>query len=432
MARTVDKLAEVGGVTKIVFSQKRNYEYEQDQVKLLAEIAQLYRRLVKEKERFGYNAMGSGECKRCTPRRYNELWNIIFNRLKADPLGAYVEVKRILRREHIQLERLPQGCISCTKKYISLLSYLIARLEHTALVRLAQPYLAGYKLGERGIYRRMFSPTIKPDFMFTKLMASYPVSGEEVDAYVLDNNTEVTIFKLPKNIQYLYHVLPPEFKLSEEKYDLLDVARRIITEHKPEKSEFVDPERMRQVFSNVGHDLLEELSENYKVKLRNRELDELTNILVRYTVGFGLIEVLLRDDRIQDVTINSPMGHIPMFIVHQDYGECFTNIIPTPNEAESWASKLRMISGRPLDEANPIMDTELLIPGARARVAVIAPPLNPNGLAYALRRHRDMPWTLPLFIRNRMISPLAAGIMSFLIDGSRTLLVAGTRSAGKT
>ncbi|MEK6922958.1 MAG: ATPase, T2SS/T4P/T4SS family, partial [Nanoarchaeota archaeon] len=48
------------------------------------------------------------------------------------------------------------------------------------------------------------------------------------------------------------------------------------------------------------------------------------------------------------------------------------------------------------------------------------------------RRHRDKPWTLPLFINNKMIDPLGAGLMSFLIDGARTLLVAGTRSSGKT
>ena len=35
-------------------------------------------------------------------------------------------------------------------------------------------------------------------------------------------------------------------------------------------------------------------------------------------------------------------------------------------------------------------------------------------------------------MHNRMISPLAAGIMSFLIDGSRTMLIAGTRSSGKS
>jgi type IV secretory pathway ATPase VirB11/archaellum biosynthesis ATPase len=91
-----------------------------------------------------------------------------------------------------------------------------------------------------------------------------------------------------------------------------------------------------------------------------------------------------------------------------------------------------MISGRPLDEANPILDTELILPAARARVAAITAPLNPTGLAFSLRRHRDKPWTLPLFINNKMLTPLAAGVMSFLIDGSRTLLVAGTRSSGKT
>jgi flagellar protein FlaI len=73
-----------------------------------------------------------------------------------------------------------------------------------------------------------------------------------------------------------------------------------------------------------------------------------------------------------------------------------------------------------------------VLPGANARVGVIAPPLSPSGLAYAFRRHRDKPWTLPLFINTRMVNPTAAGLLSFLIDGNRTLLVAGTRSSGKT
>ena len=73
-----------------------------------------------------------------------------------------------------------------------------------------------------------------------------------------------------------------------------------------------------------------------------------------------------------------------------------------------------------------------MLPRATARVAAIASPLNPSGLGYAFRRHRDKPWTLPLFMNERMMPPLAAGLLSFLIDGSRTMLVAGTRSAGKT
>ena len=99
---------------------------------------------------------------------------------------------------------------------------------------------------------------------------------------------------------------------------------------------------------------------------------------------------------------------------------------------DSWAAKFRMISGRPLDEANPILDTQLEIGKIRARISIIQQPLSPDGLAYAIRRHRESPWTLPLFVKNKMLNPFAAGLMSFLIDGSRTLLVAGTRSSGKT
>jgi len=149
-------------------------------------------------------------------------------------------------------------------------------------------------------------------------------------------------------------------------------------------------------------------------------------------VGFGLIEVLLQDEEIQDISINSPMGRMQIFIVHGKYDDCMTNIIPTVQEAESWASKLRMISGRPLDEANPILDTELELPGVSTRVAVINRPLNPTGLAFSFRRHRDKPWTLPLFVHYKMINPLAAGLISFFIDGTRTMMVCGTRSSGKS
>ena len=138
------------------------------------------------------------------------------------------------------------------------------------------------------------------------------------------------------------------------------------------------------------------------------------------------------DPKIQDANANSPMGKTPIFVVHGDFDDCYTNIIPSEAEAESWATKLRMISGRPLDEANPILDTELKIPGMTSRVAAITAPLNPTGLAFSFRRHRDKPWTLSLFIKVGMIDSVAAGLISFLIDGTRTMLISGTRSSGKT
>ncbi|MBI2574765.1 Flp pilus assembly complex ATPase component TadA [Candidatus Woesearchaeota archaeon] len=427
MSKTIDLLIENPGISRIVLYQKRDYEYDYEQTRILAEIAALQAKLAKSSfttyRAFGLNAKAD--------KRYAELQNLIRNTLKADPLAAYVELTRMHRRETLRLEAMPKEDEEQQKRYINLLESLGKALASTRLITLAKPHLAGYKPGDRSAYRELFSPMTKPDFMFTKLMAAFPPESEEIDSYTV-KDTDIAIFKVPDSIKMLYHMTPPEFKLSEDKYELLDAARAIVSEHKPQRTEFVDPERLRQVFSNIGSDLIEELAGFRGIKLRNSEVKELTRILVRHTIGFGMVEVLLQDEKVQDITINSPMGNIPIFIVHQDYDDCLTNLIPTPNEGESWASKLRLLSGRPLDEANPILDTELSIPYARARVAVISPPLNPTGLAYAFRRHRDKPWTLALFIKNRMMSPLSAGLLSFLIDGARTMLVAGTRSAGKT
>jgi len=183
---------------------------------------------------------------------------------------------------------------------------------------------------------------------------------------------------------------------------------------------------------NIAKDLISELSKSQNIPLTHKDLVALAKILVRHTIGYGLIEVLLADDKLQDIVLNAPITQNPIFVRHQEYDECVTNIIPSFEDSNSWAAKLRLQSGRPLDEANPVLDTDIALESSRARVAATTQPLSPKGLAYAFRRHRDNPWTLPLFINNKMINSFTAGLLSFFIDGSRTLLVAGTRSSGKT
>lgn len=433
MALTIDKLVEVPSVQRIVFVQRKNYVYDYAQTQMLLEIAALYNRLVKQKRALSIGTLGlPGVSEADIPRRHGIIQQLIFNLLRSDPLGAYVEVKRIIREESIRLKRTPTPEEQESEQmFIDLLENIKGLLEKTKLVDLAKTQLEGYKIGDRSVYALFFKPAITPDFFFTRLMAQMPTDGEQLDIYSV-GNAEVTMLRTPEDIKILYHLNPPEFKLTEDKYELLDMARRVVAEHQPKAEEFLEPEKVRQTFFNIGKDLITELAEQRNIELKYEEVEELTNILVRYTVGFGLIEVLLEDQKVQDLAINGPIGVTPIFLVHDGYDECVTNIIPSRTDAESWASKFRMLSGRPLDEANPVLDTELILPKARARVAIIQNPLNPFGLAYSFRRHRDKPWTLPLFIKNGMISPLGAGLMSFLIDGARTLLIAGTRSSGKT
>lgn len=419
MMRTIDKLAEVPSVSRVVFIQRRNYSYDYYQTQLLVEIANLYNFLTKQKKILSLENLGNHED---VAQRHANIRYLLFGLLRSDPLGAYVETKRLLREVKITNEE---------SAYTKLLEYIFTLLGKTQLVGLFKGKLAGYVTGNRELYSEVFKPTITPDFIYTRLMAKFPKEAEQIESYSI-KDVDINIFKLHDEINFLYHVTPPEFKISEEEYKLLDLARTVLAEHKPREEEFLDPERMRKTFLNIGRDLLQELSESQNISIDYSKIQELNKILVRYTVGFGMLEVLLQDPKVQDIVINAPVGQTPIFIVHEDFGECRTNIVPAVPDVEGWATKFRLVSGRPLDEANPVLDTELNVPGARARAAIISNPLNPYGLAYALRRHRDAPWTLPLFIKNRMINSLTAGLLSFLIDGGRCILFAGTRSSGKT
>jgi len=421
MAYTLDAIIDVGEITKIVFFQKRDYEYDHPQAKILVEISRVYKKLAAQKHLFHINDPSKNQ-------QYLELQQLVFHKLKEDPIGTYVRIKRISRIEKYEHEEHR----AIDKEYLLLVEYVASLLEKTKLIAIVKPYLDGFKPGDREIYQRIFTPSVRPDFMFTRLMADYPIEGEEIDTYTIKDDTEITIFKMPDTVQYLYHMSPPEFRLDEEQYEILDIARNVMAEHKPTKEEFVNPERMREVFYNIGYDLIEELVRQREVPATEKDIAKLTRILVRYTVGFGLIEVLLSDEKVQDISVNSPAGNIPIFIVHGDYDDCTSNIIPTVREVESWATKLRLMSGRPLDEANPLLDTELELPGASTRVSAVTKPLDPTGLAFSFRRHRDKPWTLPLFIKYKMINPFAAGLISFIVDGTRTMLIAGTRSSGKS
>ena len=428
MQDVISKLVEAIGVSRVVLVQQRNYNYSYSQVQLLAEVARLYNHLIKQKK---FLALPAKEQHKYLASKIGILRGLIRNLIR-DPIGTYVELKRIIREEKILLAKLvDEPDIRSCEILIELLKEFYDLLDNIKIISIVKKRIDGHKIGEREIYRQLFRAEITPNFMFTRLMSRVPIEGSEVDSYKV-GNADVSIFSVPNDIKNLYHLMPPEFKITEDKQELLDMARNVLIEHKPRAEEFLDPDRMRMTFFNIGRDLLQELADRQMIKISVKELEELTSILVRYTVGFGLLEVLLQDEKIQDITINGPIGVTPIFIVHQKYDECVTNIIPSAEDAENWATKFRILSGRPLDEANPILDTELSVPGARARVAIVGRPLNPRGLAYAFRRHRDDPWTLPLFINNRMLNPLGAGLMSFLIDGARTILVAGTRSSGKT
>ena len=142
MAKIVDLLAETGGVTRIVLVQKMDYEYDYYQTQLLNELAGLYKKLSRE-ERLSYSevVVKSG-CERYLRASYASMQYYVFTTIKEDPVAAYIQLKRLVRREKIRLESMvDRQSVRCVEYFVSLLDYIIGALEKIRIITLTKPYL---------------------------------------------------------------------------------------------------------------------------------------------------------------------------------------------------------------------------------------------------------------------------------------------------
>lgn len=475
MNLVMEHIINEGAPTIIKIKQVREYEYDANQTKILVQLAQTADLLREKLSRL--NILQHKECKEFFTSRVGRLQDIFQAELLMDPVGAYVSLirlrnddKQILREGKIPV--MPRN--ECLDTYVRFLDTVVEDLGKLTLIQRINPDVTRYKMGDRSVYQTVFRASAKADFMGSRLVAQYPMDGQILENYtVLDPLTDtpvadVTIFQIPDSERKLYHVLPIEANLTYDKLTLLNVARKAFeargseADHKHTAAYLENP---RGHLYKVAIGLLHDLSREGKQNLTKAELETLASILTRNMRGFGIIEVLLTDKRVQDIVINSPTGKSSMFIKMRGYDECYTNVFPTSNEVKSWATRLRFLSSRPLDETHPILDTDKLeIPGNfRSRTAIITSPLIPvpGDYALAIRQHAPDPVTFARYSQSTQVYdehakknkkwkssawgammlapsktmdglPIAAGLLSFLVDGNRTFLVAGTRSSGKT
>ncbi len=263
------------------------------------------------------------------------------------------------------------------------------------------------------------------------LIADYDIEGEKIELY-----------HLPHKAACLYRITPLEYQLPESHIRLLDLVLSELMECYPDNVSLESLEQTRSFVKSTTERLIPELSSEHDIALGSNRKEELENceklseIVAKYTSGLGVIEVLLKDDHVQDVYVDAPTSssyvHVTLFGIADDRigSKLETNIRLGEDAAESLLSKFRLESGRPFSESMPVLEHNLTSFGTR--VTVIGPPLSPKGVAIALRRHSTRPWTLLKLIANKTLSAEAAGLISLLIDGRSTILVAGSRGAGKS
>ena len=324
MARCMDVLIENPNVSRLVFVQQKNYNYDFKETSYLLELANLYVFFVKQERVLSREKLVTSH-EEFFSKRYNEILSFLYF-LKQDPIGAYFELKRILIEAKIALEKTDSAYRMDQQAYVSFVEKILNTFERTKFMQDVLPFISEYKRGSREIYHRFFKPDVIPNFTFSRLVLDLPEDAEIVDQYKVSydeyDESFVTILKKKDEAKYVYHISPPENTLSEDYSILLNLARGVLIEHQPQAEEFTDTERTRQVFFNISKDLLRDLASSKGISLSYSELNKLAIILVRHTIGFGLIEVLLQDPHLQDIVLNAPIPLTNIFLRHQEYGEC--------------------------------------------------------------------------------------------------------------
>ena len=156
-------------------------------------------------------------------------------------------------------------------------------------------------------------------------------------------------FSITNKIAKLYFI-NPEYSLSPEKYFYYQ-NQRVVSGYNPGRSGLSDIAASRNYFTRVYQATIRDLAHRNDISIENEEVEELAEIVSRYTVGYGILELLLSDRRITDVSWILPLGESHLPHARADYGHCQTNILYTENEAEAFVSKMRAMSGRPFDES---------------------------------------------------------------------------------
>ncbi|MCD6522479.1 MAG: type II/IV secretion system ATPase subunit [Candidatus Diapherotrites archaeon] len=429
MAEVIELLTKVD-VDEIVLAEVYERVYDRNQTKMLKEIANLVQQF-RVKGVWASSFLGGEECRDYLPARHDVVVSIASDLLRTDPIRAYIKVLEVIKAEKEKFSSYPPSVQECTKVYLSTLDYIRASLESTELIQRLKNYIRQLKrLPEgRGFYHTVFEAQLKPSFIGSRLLFQVPEQIELIDQYEV-KGTQVSIYRHPERIDYLYYLNPPEYSLSPDQYFLIMKTKEIVSTYHPEGLELTEFAQSEEYFKNIYKTTIADLARRNNIQITEKEIEGLSEIVARYTIGLGMMSLLLSDERLTDVYLDAPLGLKPVHVVHSDYGPCETNVLFSQQEAEQIVSKFRSISGRPFDEAHSVLDMDLH--RYHTRVCTIGKPLSPDGIAFALRLHKGTPWTLPQFINVKMVSPELAGLLSFLIDAQASSLIVGSRGAGKT
>ncbi len=190
-----------------------------------------------------------------------------------------------------------------------------------------------------------------------------------------------------------------------------------------------DPEQKRNVYAQQ---VLEILRASPELKVPPTKFDFYAQAVVSEMVGYGLIDSLIKDDKLEEIMVIGP--NVPVYVFHRKYDMMITNVeFTNDNEVQDLVNRIAREVGRRVDISSPLLDARL--PDG-SRVNATIPPASVSGSTLTIRKFRTDPYSIIDLIKYKTISLEVAAFLWLCVDGlsvqAANLLISGGTSSGKT
>ena len=243
------------------------------------------------------------------------------------------------------------------------------------------------------------------------------------DFYVLDTKFgDVAIVQDRRTGKLTYVAIEPP--LTEEEEEALKEIKKLIVELVDVELIEMSKEEVREYIEKK----VEEVVKKYKIQVAPEALDKMKYYVVRDMLGYGKIEVPMRDRNIEDISCDG--ARTPVYVWHRVYESLPTNIeFEDEEELRSFITKLAYRAKRQISIASPIVDG-ILPEGYRVHMTL--GEVSRRGGTFTIRKFREEPYTVVDLVIFNTISPMMAAYFWILLEYGKSLMVLGATAAGKT
>src|SRR2546422_273365 len=165
------------------------------------------------------------------------------------------------------------------------------------------------------------------------------------------------------------------------------------------------------------------------LRLAPASKDKIVYYIIRDFVGYGPVDVLMNDLRIEDVSCDGTS--IPLFIFHQKFESLKTNVIFDDEDAlNSFTVMLGQRCGKQISVANPILDGTS-VEGHRVQ-ATYSKEVTTRGSSFTIRRYKEKPFTPVELVKFGTASAEMVAYLWVAVESGKSMMVCGGTASGKT